>query len=158
MIIRRMAVLPLLFAFTACPPAEPPVEEEVELPPVQDTFNPEEDLEDLTETDSGLQYKDLAAGDGDKAEAGKQVTVHYTGWLTDGSKFDSSRDRGEPITIPLGAGQVIPGMDEGLKGMKIGGHRRLVIPPNLAYGDQGAGDVIPPNATLVFNVQLLAIE
>ncbi|RCX33472.1 FKBP-type peptidyl-prolyl cis-trans isomerase [Thioalbus denitrificans] len=109
-------------------------------------------------TDSGLKYEDLKAGDGATAEAGKRVTVHYTGWLTDGRQFDSSRDRGEPFSFPLGGGRVIRGWDEGVAGMQVGGMRRLTIPPQLGYGRQGAGGVIPPNATLVFEVELLAVD
>ena len=109
-------------------------------------------------TDSGLKYEDLVEGDGDIAEAGQKVSVHYTGWLTDGSKFDSSKDRNMPFDFPLGAGHVIRGWDEGVQGMKIGGSRKLTIPPQLGYGAAGAGGVIPPNATLVFEVELLAIN
>ena len=109
-------------------------------------------------TDSGLKYDDLTEGDGDTAEAGQMVTVHYTGWLTDGSKFDSSKDRNDPFRFKLGAGNVIRGWDEGVAGMKIGGTRKLTIPANLGYGAQGAGGVIPPNATLVFEVELLGIN
>jgi len=108
-------------------------------------------------TDSGLKYEDLVAGDGAEAQAGQQVSVHYTGWLTDGSKFDSSLDRNDPFQFALGAGRVIRGWDEGVQGMKIGGKRKLTIPPQLGYGAQGAGGVIPPNATLVFEVELLEI-
>jgi FKBP-type peptidyl-prolyl cis-trans isomerase FkpA len=113
-------------------------------------------------TPSGLQYDDTVAGDGDSARAGQQVSVHYTGWLHDpaapngrGRKFDSSKDRGQPFRFGLGAGQVIGGWDEGVQGMKIGGTRVLLIPPELGYGARGAGGVIPPNATLVFEVDLL---
>lgn len=109
-------------------------------------------------TDSGLKYEDLKAGDGATAGAGKRVTVHYTGWLTDRRQFDSSRDRGEPFSFPLGGGRVIRGWDEGVAGMQVGGVRRLTIPPQLGYGRQGAGGVIPPNATLVFEVELLAVD
>jgi len=109
-------------------------------------------------TDSGLKYEDLVEGDGDVAAAGQHVTVHYTGWLTDGSKFDSSKDRNMPFDFPLGAGHVIRGWDEGVQGMKIGGTRKLTIPPQLGYGAHGAGGVIPPNATLVFEVELLGIK
>lgn len=108
-------------------------------------------------TDSGLKYEDLADGDGDVAVAGQQVSVHYTGWLTDGSKFDSSVDRNEPFSFSLGRGMVIRGWDEGVTGMKVGGKRKLTIPPQLGYGAQGAGGVIPPNATLVFEVELLGV-
>lgn len=109
-------------------------------------------------TDSGLKYEDLTVGDGDTAEAGHMVTVHYTGWLTDGNKFDSSKDRNDPFRFKLGASQVIRGWDEGVAGMKIGGVRKLTIPSNLGYGAQGAGGVIPPNATLIFEVELLGID
>ncbi|MES9860054.1 MAG: FKBP-type peptidyl-prolyl cis-trans isomerase [Candidatus Thiodiazotropha sp. LLP2] len=109
-------------------------------------------------TDSGLKIEDLAEGDGEIAEAGQQVTVHYTGWLLDGDKFDSSVDRNQPFDFALGKGMVIRGWDEGVAGMKVGGKRRLTIPPQLGYGAQGAGGVIPPNATLVFDVELLAVS
>lgn len=109
-------------------------------------------------TDSGLKYDDIAEGDGDTAESGQMVTVHYTGWLTDGNKFDSSKDRNDPFKFKLGAGNVIRGWDEGVVGMKIGGTRKLTIPANLGYGAQGAGGIIPPNATLVFEVELLGIN
>lgn len=109
-------------------------------------------------TDSGLKYDDITEGDGNVATAGQMVTVHYTGWLTDGNKFDSSKDRNDPFKFKLGAGNVIRGWDEGVAGMKIGGTRKLTIPANLGYGAQGAGGVIPPNATLVFEVELLEIN
>lgn len=109
-------------------------------------------------TDSGLKYDDLAVGDGAEAQSGQMVVVHYTGWLTDGSKFDSSVDRNEPFQFGLGRGMVIRGWDEGVQGMKVGGKRKLTIPPQLGYGAQGAGGVIPPNATLVFEVELLEIR
>ena len=114
-------------------------------------------------TPSGLQYDDTVTGDGATASAGQNVSVHYTGWLHDpaqadgrGRKFDSSKDRGQPFRFALGAGQVIGGWDEGVQGMKIGGTRVLLIPPQLGYGARGAGGVIPPNATLMFEVELLA--
>ena len=109
-------------------------------------------------TESGLKYEDLVQGDGAEATAGKRVSVHYTGWLTDGSKFDSSVDRNSPFQFSLGAGMVIRGWDEGVQGMKIGGKRKLTIPPQLGYGERGAGGVIPPNATLVFEVELLGTK
>ena len=115
-------------------------------------------LEDAYPSATELQRDDLVVGDGDEAVAGKSVTVHYTGWLTDGTKFDSSLDRDEPFSFMPGAGRVIPGWDEGVQGMKVGGKRRLTIPPEMAYGAQGAGGVIPPNATLIFEIELLAVE
>lgn len=111
-------------------------------------------MADIT-TESGLIYEDLNPGTGDEAKAGQRVTVHYTGWLTEGTKFDSSKDRNDPFVFPLGAGHVIKGWDEGVQGMKVGGVRKLTIPPHLGYGARGAGGVIPPNATLVFEVELL---
>ncbi|MFA5627032.1 MAG: FKBP-type peptidyl-prolyl cis-trans isomerase [Thiohalomonadaceae bacterium] len=109
-------------------------------------------------TDSGLKYEDLVEGDGAVAQAGQMVTVHYTGWLENGQKFDSSKDRNDPFRFNLGAGQVIRGWDEGVLEMKIGGARKLTIPSNLGYGSSGAGGVIPPNATLIFDVELLALD
>lgn len=108
-------------------------------------------------TESGLQYEELTVGEGAEAKAGDNVTVHYTGWLTDGQKFDSSKDRNQPFQFSLGAGMVIRGWDEGVQGMKIGGVRKLTIPAQLGYGARGAGGVIPPNATLVFEVELLGV-
>jgi peptidylprolyl isomerase len=105
-----------------------------------------------------LQYKDLAEGSGAEATTRQRVEVHYTGTLTDGRQFDSSRDRGEPLEFVLGVGQVIRGWDEGVTGMKTGGRRILVIPPELGYGARGAGGVIPPNATLVFDVELVGVR
>jgi len=110
-----------------------------------------------TTTGNGLIYEDITPGEGTEATAGRMVSVHYTGWLTDGSKFDSSKDRNDPFTFPLGAGHVIKGWDEGGRGMKEGGVRKLTIPPQLGYGARGAGGVIPPNATLVFEVELLKV-
>jgi FKBP-type peptidyl-prolyl cis-trans isomerase len=108
-------------------------------------------------TASGLQYWDIVEGTGTTAIAGSQVSVHYTGWLTSGEKFDSSVDHGQPFSFPLGAGQVIKGWDEGVVGMKVGGKRQLRVPPELGYGARGAGGVIPPNATLIFDVELLDV-
>lgn len=104
-----------------------------------------------------LQIEDIVVGDGEEATAGNTVTVHYTGWLTNGTKFDSSVDRGRPFQFPLGGGRVIAGWDQGVAGMKVGGKRKLTIPPELGYGARGAGGVIPPNATLVFEVELLGV-
>jgi FKBP-type peptidyl-prolyl cis-trans isomerase FkpA len=110
---------------------------------------------------SGLQYEDTTVGAGAEARAGQQVSVHYTGWLYNdgvkGAKFDSSKDRNDPFGFGLGGGQVIRGWDEGVQGMKVGGTRLLVIPAALGYGARGAGDVIPPNATLLFEVELLGV-
>lgn len=107
-------------------------------------------------TPSGLQYWDLKNGTGKEAVKGASVSVHYTGWLTNGKKFDSSLDRNQPFVFKLGAGQVIRGWDEGVAGMHVGGQRQLRIPPELGYGARGASNVIPPNATLIFDVELLA--
>ncbi|MCL2524940.1 MAG: FKBP-type peptidyl-prolyl cis-trans isomerase [Betaproteobacteria bacterium] len=109
-------------------------------------------------TASGLIYEDAAVGDGAEAKAGDHVVVHYTGWLTNGSQFDSSRERNEPFDFRLGMRHVIAGWDEGVQGMRVGGQRKLTIPAQLGYGARGAGGVIPPNATLVFDVELLAIQ
>ncbi len=117
----------------------------------------------MISTPSGLQYDDTVTGSGDTARAGQHVSVHYTGWLHEptaadgrGRKFDSSKDRGQPFSFGLGGGQVIGGWDEGVQGMQVGGTRVLLIPPDLGYGARGAGGVIPPNATLVFEVELLS--
>jgi len=112
----------------------------------------------VTTLPDGLKYEDLKVGDGPVAENGMNVQVNYTGWLTDGTKFDSSLDRGQPFAFTLGGGNVIRGWDEGVKGMKVGGKRKLTIPPDLGYGAAGAGGTIPPNATLVFEVDLLKVQ
>ena len=113
--------------------------------------------EGMTKTASGLEYRDDVPGTGAEAKSGHHVVVHYTGTLTDGKKFDSSRDRGQPFHFPLGAGHVIRGWDEGVAGMKVGGRRTLVIPPELGYGARAVGP-IPPNSTLVFDVELLDVH
>lgn len=133
---------------TEAPPSEAG---QVSTPPEDATQEPPA-AEDVTE----LVIEDITVGTGAEAKAGDTVTVHYTGWLTDGTEFDSSVGR-EPFQFPLGQGQVIPGWDQGVAGMKIGGQRRLTIPPDLGYGAAGAGGVIPPNATLIFEVELLSI-
>lgn len=109
-------------------------------------------------TETGLQYEEIVEGTGKSPKPGDSVTVHYTGWLTDGTKFDSSVDRGQPFPFTIGEGQVIRGWDEGVMTMKVGGKRKLTIPPNLAYGDAGAGDRIPPGSTLVFDVELIDVK
>ncbi len=132
-------------------PAEAPAPEET-------SDMPEENLvENLTTTESGLQYQDIVVGTGAMPQAGQRVTVHYTGTLEDGTKFDSSRDRNRPFSFTIGVGQVIKGWDEGVASMRVGGQRQLVIPSDLGYGTRGAGNVIPPNATLIFDVELLRI-
>ncbi|WP_008318472.1 FKBP-type peptidyl-prolyl cis-trans isomerase [Leptolyngbya sp. PCC 6406] len=129
-------------------PAEPTPEDSSEMA--------EEAIHYVT-TDSGLQYVDTLEGTGAMPQSGQRVTVHYTGTLEDGTKFDSSRDRNRPFSFTIGVGQVIKGWDEGVSTMRVGGQRRLVIPPELGYGARGAGGVIPPNATLIFEVELLRI-
>ncbi len=109
-------------------------------------------------TNSGLIIEDISVGSGDEASKGQTVSVHYTGWLIDGKKFDSSKDRNDPFEFGLGQRQVISGWDEGVVGMRIGGTRKLTIPPDLGYGARGAGGVIPPNATLVFEIELLGLS
>jgi FKBP-type peptidyl-prolyl cis-trans isomerase FkpA len=112
----------------------------------------------IVTTASGLKYEELKEGTGEAAKKGDNVEVHYTGWLKDGKKFDSSVDRGKPFVFKLGAGMVIKGWDEGVQGIKVGGKRKLYIPPELGYGQRGAGAVIPPNADLIFEVELLRIK
>ena len=128
-----------------------PSEQAVQGPPAVDS-----NVETVT-TASGLQYQDTSPGSGAEVKAGDTVSVHYTGWLTDGTKFDSSLDRDKPFQLQVGAGGVIQGWDEGLVGMKVGGERRLTIPAALAYGEAGSPPVIPPNATLIFDIKLLEI-
>ena len=112
----------------------------------------------MSQAAANLVIEDLTVGSGGVAGPGHKVKVHYTGWLTNGKKFDSSKDRNDPFVFSLGAGEVIRGWDQGVQGMQVGGKRKLTIPPDLGYGARGAGGVIPPNATLVFEVELLDIE
>ncbi len=142
----------------SAPQAEPPSETAPSRPETTQQEATPTETDESTETATKLAKKDLVVGKGAAAKTGDRVSVHYTGWLTDGTKFDSSLDRGQPFEFVLGQGQVIPGWDEGVVGMKVGGKRELIIPPDMAYGDHGAGGVIPPNATLKFNVELLAIK
>ena len=150
---------------TVSPPVEEPVAQTPEpLKPIEEPPAPEAETKPAPsapktiKTASGLRYQDLVVGKGASPKAGNRVRVHYTGWLTDGTKFDSSLDRGVPFDFTLGRGEVIPGWDEGVATMKVGGKRKLTIPPQLAYGSGGAGGVIPPNATLIFEVELLAVQ
>jgi FKBP-type peptidyl-prolyl cis-trans isomerase len=159
--ITALVVLGLIFAFNT---KSKSVEEEVQAKNTQASGT--EEQQTLTPTSSPtmqepvttLQIEDITVGTGREAKAGETISVHYTGTLTDGTKFDSSRDRGTPFSFTLGAGQVIEGWDKGFAGMKVGGRRKLVIPGSMAYGPQGIPGVIPPNATLVFDVELLGVQ
>ncbi|MQA89625.1 MAG: FKBP-type peptidyl-prolyl cis-trans isomerase [Gemmatimonas sp.] len=133
-------------------------EANVDAGPATLTYAPELEVEidEMEPTSSGLYYRDIQEGSGEQVSAGQRATVHYTGWLPSGEQFDSSRE-GTPFEFAVGGGEVIPGWDEGVEGMRVGGRRQLVIPPELAYGEAGAGGVIPPNATLVFDVELLGV-
>ncbi|MCE2674188.1 MAG: FKBP-type peptidyl-prolyl cis-trans isomerase [Microcystis aeruginosa K13-05] len=134
---------------------------EIDPPAITQTINKEiisMDLDQAVTTDSGLKYIDIVEGTGESPQKGQKVTVHYTGTLTDGKKFDSSKDRNQPFTFTIGVGQVIKGWDEGVASMKVGGQRTLIIPPELGYGARGAGGVIPANATLLFDVELLGVK
>ena len=152
---RKLIVLPVIFAVLGlafgCGSSEKSTVS------TSSPSSPEKVSGQPTTTPSGLQYWDISVGTGATAVSGKAVSVHYTGWLANGTKFDSSLDRGQPFVFTLGEGQVIKGWDEGIAGMKVGGKRQLRIPPALAYGDSGANGMIPPNATLIFDVQLLGV-
>ena len=141
----------------ATTPSTTPAAKSSAAPSAPGTSAPSSDANEVT-MPSGLKYSDLHVGDGEIAQVNLTASVHYTGWLTDGTKFDSSLDRGEPFSFRIGAHQVIRGWDEGVQGMRIGGKRKLVIPPDMGYGASGSPPVIPPNATLVFEVELLGLE
>ena len=140
----------------------PPQEQQTEEPVVQAEEPVAEGIPvvdgDTVTTESGLKYIDITVGEGAAPSTNDVVVAHYTGWLTNGTKFDSSRDRGQPFSFPLGQGRVIGGWDEGIASMKVGGHRLLIVPPELGYGDRGAGAVIPAGATLIFDVELVDIQ
>lgn len=151
-----IALLALSLAILGCKKAEKQPEEKTAAAPSVEETQVEPGKTVITA--SGLNYVDLVVGTGAVAEAGKTVVVHYTGWLEDGTKFDSSVDRNKPFEFQLGAGRVIKGWDEGVVGMKEGGKRKLIIPPELGYGERGAGGRIPPNAVLIFEVELLEVK
>ena len=151
-----------LVAFTTCSSTSEEAEPVSADPEADEHFPENEDPAPAAPTDTEevteLEIEELVEGTGTEAATGNTVEVHYTGWLTDGTKFDSSLDRGQPFQFTLGQGMVIQGWDEGVVGMKVGGKRKLTIPPEKGYGDRGAGGVIPPGATLVFEVELLAVK
>jgi FKBP-type peptidyl-prolyl cis-trans isomerase len=167
--------LPIALAAVGCEPSQPPAVEAPAAPPteVQSEAVEESTQEDaaveaartlgtpseneIVTTESGLRYIDISVGEGEAAKAGDTAVVHYTGWLVNGTKFDSSVDRGEPFSFPLGAGRVIRGWDEGVDGMMVGGVRKLIVSPELGYGSRSIGP-IPPDSTLIFEVQLLEIQ
>ncbi len=153
--MRTLLVIPMVFALAACGGED----EGSTAPLTTADFAPElnVDLSAMMRTASGLYLQDIQVGSGDEAVAGTSVSVHYEGWLPNGTKFDSSRDRNEAFVFLLGAGRVIGGWDEGVVGMRVGGIRKLVIPPHLAYGAGGAAPSIPGNATLVFDIELLSV-
>lgn len=164
--VKLMKLVPMiaLALLAGCSPGHETLEKEMEgaanTPPSQAVAKLIEGFDSSLEvvtSENGLQYVDIVKGEGGAVETGQTVSVHYTGWLLDGTKFDSSHDRGQPLQFAIGMGRVIPGWDQGVGSMEIGGRRRLAIPPELGYGDRGIGP-IPPNATLIFDVELLAAE
>jgi len=158
--VEKLIILLLLvagIAIPACSQKENKTMTVEQKPAAVEQKTPAAATDKYVKTASGLSYLDITPGTGASPAYGKQVKVHYTGWLENGTKFDSSLDRGQPFVFPIGAGQVIPGWDEGVMSMKVGGKRKLIIPPQLGYGASGAGGVIPPNATLIFEVELLDV-
>jgi peptidylprolyl isomerase len=153
--VEKIIVLLLLIAAVSIPACS---QKEATTAPAEKAAESQAGPQGAVKTASGLSYTDLVKGNGAAPTSGKGVTVHYTGWLVNGTKFDSSVDRGQPFSFGLGAGQVIRGWDEGVAGMKIGGKRTLIIPPDLGYGARGAPGAIPPNATLMFDVELLGVQ
>ncbi|HWF38499.1 MAG TPA: FKBP-type peptidyl-prolyl cis-trans isomerase [Candidatus Acidoferrales bacterium] len=153
MIARRLARLAVLFVFAFAGLVFARTDAKH---PVENTYSPSEVQGAPKKTPSKVEYWDIIVGTGAIATSGKTVGVHYTGWLADGTKFDSSVDRGKPIMFPLGVGKVIRGWDEGIVGMKVGGKRQLRVPPSAGYGSRGAG-AVPPNAVLIFDITLLAV-
>ena len=158
----RYAFLVSLLLLSACGDAPPGDESPFgpDVDPTDLTYAPELgiDFDTMERTDAGVYWRDEVGGEGEEAVAGSAASVHYTGYLPDGQSFDSSRPRGEPFLVQLGAGQVIPGWDDGVPGMREGGRRTLVIPPDMAYGAAGAGRVIPPYAVLVFEVEMVNVH
>ncbi len=152
--MKRLLVIPLILALASCGG-----DDEMTGPLTNESFAPElnVDLDAMTKTTSGLYIQDLTVGTGDEATSGATVTVHYEGWLPNGTRFDSSRDRNQPFDFLLGDGRVIQGWDEGVAGMQVGGFRKLVSPPGLGYGVSGFPPAIPGNATLVFDIELLEV-
>ncbi len=154
---KRQIIIPPEAGSQVIPPGETLILEFELIEKIEPILRTEVDEEDFITTESGLQYADIVIGNGDPAIPGTTVTVHYTGWLEDETQFDSSVERGEPAQFPLGVGGVIPGWEEGVTGMLVGGKRQLIIPPELGYGETGAGPV-PPNATLIFDVELIEVN
>lgn len=154
--MKHWLFVPMIVTLGACGGSPTNVDEPLTNADFADFLNV--DLNAMTKTVSGLYWQDLTVGTGDEAVVGAAVEVEYSGWLIDGTLFDSSRDRVTPFIFTIGEGQVIRGWDEGVRGMRVGGERKLVVPPNLAYGPQGRPGSIPPNATLVFDVELIAVN